>query len=116
MVRPSDRADREPIDGTRRWTYGTGRLRNGGDLLAWNQPIQPARSRALRVRTTAASAGDFAVVKAELRRPHSDRSDFGHPLHRRQLAGRTAHRSRFFRWHRQLDRPDVQLLEDTQQW
>ena len=35
-------------------------------------------------------AGDLAVVEAELRRSHDDRSDLDHSLHRRQLAERAS--------------------------
>ena len=58
---------------------------------------------------TTASARDLSMGEGELCRPYRHRPDFGDPLHRRQLAGRTAHRPRVFRRDRQLDHPDVRF-------
>ena len=95
---------------------GRGSLRDGAtSSLPGFNPDEPARAGTLRLRAAPAVAGGLTLGAAELCRPHRDRSDFDDPLHRRQLAGRTAHWRRIVRCHRQLDQPDVRLHQNPEQ-
>ena len=64
--------------------------------------------RAVRIRTAPAVPRHLAVEPGQPRRPHQDRPDIGHPIHRGQLAAR-AHRRRLLRRPRRTTHRPVRL-------
>ncbi len=116
MVRPSDRADRQQSRRARSDALtGPGACGTARDFAARLQSGNPHALGRCGYGPRLPLLVISPWAKGRIRRSHGDRPDFDHPFHRRQLAGRTAHRRRFIRCNRQLDQPDVRLHGDQEQ-
>ena len=83
-----DGADRQPVDQPGGRSHGTRYMWRRHDGVAWPECNgQRARARPVRIWSATPLPDCFVLGKEELRRPHGDRSEFSHPLYRRQLVG-----------------------------
>ena len=94
LVRPPVGTPRQPVHRLGGCAYGTECLRDRWPVSARHRPRQPPRTRSLRLRPAAAAARSFTLGEGKLCRSHNHRPNLGYPLHRGQLARRTAHWAR----------------------
>ena len=96
--------DRESIGNRLGCSDGSWHVRRRRRRAARTGNCRRGRAGPLRIRPAPSHDGHLALVEAELRGPHGDGPDLHHPVHRRQLAERPAHRQRFVRHDLQLHR------------